>query len=346
MTDGDERAVRVRLPARIKDVGSAPSSPTVEPPTLDALDLQLVSHLMQNGRLGNRALAGMVAVSEVTVGSRLRRLVAKNILVFTAVIDWEAAGYDWFVICRITVTGRDPVEVARQVGAVPGCIAASAVFGAADVLGYFLVADRAEVRDLLGARLDAVEGISRVAADIALATTVTMLGETTFLAVGTEDLRLPRPVVSMDALDVAIVELLMEDGRQSNRRISRTLSVSEGTVRTRLGRLLDAKLVKLVAMVNPVAVGMAGLIAHLAIQVRRDLLHEVTSKVSTIAEVAVAATTIGSADLHVVLAVADHAQLVGIVQRSVRSLNGVLDVDVLEMIDIVRFDPFLKHFPA
>jgi DNA-binding Lrp family transcriptional regulator len=336
--------IHIRVPERLKLMGADMASASGEALSLDPLDGQLIAHLMGDGRLGNRALAAMVGVSEVTVGSRLRRLVKDNVLVFTAIVDWEAAGYDWFVIARVTVVGRDRHEVARDLGDVPGCIASSVVYGRADAVAFFLVEDRAGLQSTLGERLARIPGLARVDVDLALTSSVTLLGQATFLATGVDDLHLPAPVVSMDALDVAVVELLLEDGRQSSRRIGRALSVSEGTVRARMARLLDAGLVKIVAMVNPLAVGMAGVIANLTLQVRLDMLDDVAGKLAAVGEIVLVATTVGSGEVVAVAAAADHERLVELIQGDVRGLDGVTDVDVLEMTEVVRFNPFLKRF--
>jgi DNA-binding Lrp family transcriptional regulator len=337
----DLPGVRIATPGRLKAMRTTPGAH--EGVLLDDLDRQLMTLLMRDGRLGNRALAGMVGAGEVTVGSRLRRLVQANVLIFTAILDWEVAGYEWLVIVRVRVRGRSPREVAELVADVPGCIAASVVFGSADVLAYFLARDRAELRDLVMAELAAAKGVAGVAVDLALTSTVTSLGRTTFLAQGVGDLRLPAPGIPVDAIDVGIIEALLQDGRQSSRRIARTLSVSEGTVRARLGRLLDAGLLKIVAMVNPLAVGLAGVIAGVSLQVRRDAVEEVCAKLAAMQEVAVVATTVGSADVSAVVAVPDRARLATVLQGGIRAIDGVLDADALEMTDIVRFNPFLKR---
>ncbi|MBW2056695.1 MAG: AsnC family transcriptional regulator, partial [Deltaproteobacteria bacterium] len=51
----------------------------------------------------------------------------------------------------------------------------------------------------------------------------------------------------LDATDLRIIDLLQQDGRISNIRIARTLGVSEATVRNRLQKLLEEKVVQIVA---------------------------------------------------------------------------------------------------
>jgi Lrp/AsnC family transcriptional regulator for asnA, asnC and gidA len=55
----------------------------------------------------------------------------------------------------------------------------------------------------------------------------------------------------MDSLDLSIVEQLQLDGRKPYTEIAQALGVSEGTVRNRVSRLLDDRVLQIVAMVDP-----------------------------------------------------------------------------------------------
>jgi Lrp/AsnC family transcriptional regulator, regulator for asnA, asnC and gidA len=59
----------------------------------------------------------------------------------------------------------------------------------------------------------------------------------------------------MDQMDRQIVEQLRQDGRRSNVEISRTLGVSEGTVRKRIERLLADGALSIVGLANPATAG-------------------------------------------------------------------------------------------
>ena len=54
----------------------------------------------------------------------------------------------------------------------------------------------------------------------------------------------------MDEMDRKIIRLLQGDGRGSNAKIAREVGVSEGTVRRRLRRLVQADVIKAVAVPN------------------------------------------------------------------------------------------------
>jgi Lrp/AsnC family transcriptional regulator for asnA, asnC and gidA len=60
----------------------------------------------------------------------------------------------------------------------------------------------------------------------------------------------------VDSLDSAIVEHLQLDGRKPYTEIAQALGVSEGTVRNRVSRLVEERILHVVAMVDPHNLGM------------------------------------------------------------------------------------------
>lgn len=58
-----------------------------------------------------------------------------------------------------------------------------------------------------------------------------------------------------DELNYAIITMLQEDGRMSYAAIARKLEVSEGFVRHRVTRLMEAKVFKVIAVADPMAMG-------------------------------------------------------------------------------------------
>jgi DNA-binding Lrp family transcriptional regulator len=313
-------------------------------PTLDDVDTGMINLLLEDGRLSNRALALEVGVSEATVGSRLRRLVLDGVLVFTTIIDWEAAGYEWFAIVKINVEGRPARAVAEDVAFLRDCTAASVVFGSVDILAYFLLEDRQAIHHLVAQELGGIPGIAKVSVDLATESSVTVFGRNTFLARNVPPLSLPHPAIPLDELDIKLLETLLQNGRMSSRQIGRDLGVSEGTIRARTSRLTQARLLKVVAMVDPLAIGAAGVIADVGLRVRRDCVSSVMQELLKLPEVVFAAVTVGTVDVSVAVAAASRVQLLEIVLDRIRALDGVRATETLEMVDVVKFVPYFKRF--
>lgn len=63
------------------------------------------------------------------------------------------------------------------------------------------------------------------------------------------------PTVSVDSVDEAIITILQDDGRASFTAIAKQLDISEGAVRNRVGQLIQSKVVRIIGVANPLALG-------------------------------------------------------------------------------------------
>lgn len=67
-----------------------------------------------------------------------------------------------------------------------------------------------------------------------------------------------RKALGSDELNRKIIARLQEDGRVPYLTIARELGTSEGTVRNRVNQLIEAKVLKIIAVADPVALGNEG----------------------------------------------------------------------------------------
>jgi Lrp/AsnC family transcriptional regulator, regulator for asnA, asnC and gidA len=61
-----------------------------------------------------------------------------------------------------------------------------------------------------------------------------------------------------DPLNREIISRLQEDGRASFVEIARALSVSEGTVRNRVNRMIESRILRIIGVADPIALGYRG----------------------------------------------------------------------------------------
>jgi Lrp/AsnC family transcriptional regulator, regulator for asnA, asnC and gidA len=134
------------------------------------------------------------------------------------------------------------------------------------------------------------------------------------------------PEVSLDDLDKSIIAELQEDGRRAFREISRSLGVSEGTVRGRFRRLEEAGILKIAAFVDPKERG-ASRLAILLIAVEPDARGELTQFLCGQPQVSYVSTLLGSADMFVQLLVRDERTLWEFLQTELHARPGVKRVE-------------------
>jgi Lrp/AsnC family transcriptional regulator for asnA, asnC and gidA len=70
-----------------------------------------------------------------------------------------------------------------------------------------------------------------------------------------EQLRLQARELAEDPMNREIIRRLQDDGRVSFSQIARELGTSEPTVRNRVNRMIDTRLMRIIAVVDPVSLG-------------------------------------------------------------------------------------------
>ena len=100
----------------------------------------------------------------------------------------------------------------------------------------------------------------------------------------------------MDELDTQIIKILQKDGRASNAGIARSVSVSEGTVRRRLKRLIQEEFIQVLALPDPAKMGNDSE-ALVGVQVDPDKVDQVAEDISGLEDVSWVAVTTGSFDV-------------------------------------------------
>lgn len=140
------------------------------------------------------------------------------------------------------------------------------------------------------------------------------------------------PLLDLDPLDRDIVRQLQEDGRRSFREIGRTLDVAEATVRTRIKRMQDSGILRILAFADPSKMGAAKL-ALIFVEVAAESHERLIDTLGRWNEVCYLSTTLGSADVCMQVMVTDDEQLWAVRQR-VRGLPGVGEVRILPEVEV------------
>ncbi|MER6498324.1 Lrp/AsnC family transcriptional regulator [Streptomyces sp. NPDC001455] len=127
------------------------------------------------------------------------------------------------------------------------------------------------------------------------------------------------PVV--DAVSLAIIEQLQEDGRRPYAAIGKAVGLSEAAVRQRVQKLLDQGVMQIVAVTDPLTVGFRRQ-AMVGINVDGDL-DPVAEALSAMAECEYVVMTAGSFDLIVEIVCEDDDHLLETINKRIRAIPGV-----------------------
>jgi Lrp/AsnC family transcriptional regulator for asnA, asnC and gidA len=129
----------------------------------------------------------------------------------------------------------------------------------------------------------------------------------------------------LDAVSKRIVELLQEDGRQPFVTIARDVGLSEAAVRQRVQKLIDADVMQIVAVTDPLQVGFTRQ-AMVGIRVSGDVATA-SDALCALPEVSYVVTTAGSFDLLVEVVCEDDDHLLELLMGRVRALPGVTSTE-------------------
>ena len=133
--------------------------------------------------------------------------------------------------------------------------------------------------------------------------------------------RSARAKPGLDKIDRAIIEHLQADGRAPYTKLSSAVGLSEAAVRQRVQRLLEANVMQVVAVTDPLQLGYRRM-AMIGVRAEGDLTM-LADKISAIAEVSYVVVTAGSFDLLVEAVVEDDERLLDLVNDRLRALPGV-----------------------
>ena len=149
----------------------------------------------------------------------------------------------------------------------------------------------------------------------------------------------------IDKTDYDIVALLMEDGRMSASEIARRIGdVTERTVRYRIERMVENKLMRVSAIINPQVMGF-DIVADVFLEVESDLITEVAEAVAQFENVSYVACSIGETDVSVQVVAQDTAEVYRFVTEVIRKIPGVRKTTT-SIVPLIVKDVYQWRVPA
>ena len=142
----------------------------------------------------------------------------------------------------------------------------------------------------------------------------------------------------LDAVDRQIVEFLSRDARTSNRQIATELGVTEGTVRARIKRMEDEKMIRITAVSNIARYSDAAL-AYVWVEVERsEQAEHVAAKMAAMKEFGFVGLMMGRFDILGITMVRNTEHLARFVHRNISALEGVRRTESTLSVNFVKHD--------
>ena len=138
----------------------------------------------------------------------------------------------------------------------------------------------------------------------------------------------------LDDTNKAIIEQLQADGRRSYAAIAQAVGLSEAAVRQRVQRLLDAGIMQIVAVTDPMQVGFPRQ-AMIGINAEGDL-RKVADKLASLPEVDYVVITAGSFDILIEVVCENDEHLLKLLNDAIRSVPGVRDTETFVYLQLAK----------
>jgi Lrp/AsnC family transcriptional regulator, regulator for asnA, asnC and gidA len=140
---------------------------------------------------------------------------------------------------------------------------------------------------------------------------------------------------SLDKIDQFIIDALRQDGRVAFTQIAHQLQVSPGMIRVRYNRLVDLGILKVVAVTNPLRMGMTTM-AMIGLRVDGTKLLEIAKQIAALDEVLYLVFTSGAYDIMTEVVCRDHAHLLQFLAGGLYQIEGVRESESFMYLKIVK----------
>ncbi len=142
------------------------------------------------------------------------------------------------------------------------------------------------------------------------------------------------PALTLDATSKAIIEQLQEDGRRAYATIGKAVGLSEAAVRQRVQRLIEAGVVQIVAVTDPLQVGFTRQ-AMIGIKAEGDL-RVLADALAAMPEVDYVVITAGAFDVLAEIVCEDDEHLLTVLNDQIRTQPGVLTTETFVYLSLTK----------
>lgn len=141
----------------------------------------------------------------------------------------------------------------------------------------------------------------------------------------------------IDDMDRQLIEMLAKDARISNRKIALELNVTEGTVRGRIKRLQQERLMSFTAITS-FDLGTANKLAFIGIQADIGSVKTIANSIAEIAAVTSVLITMGRFNILAICLFDELAELHAVASDQILSLRGVHHVETSVAVKTLKYN--------
>lgn len=143
--------------------------------------------------------------------------------------------------------------------------------------------------------------------------------------------------VQLDELDRQLIELLSHDARVSNRKIAGELGVTEGTVRGRIKRLQQERLISFTA-VTGLQMAHKSQLAFIRVQAEIERTREIASQIAELSPINAVLVSMGTFNIIAMTLFDELEDLIDIASDRILAIPGVHHVETSIAVKTVKYN--------
>lgn len=143
------------------------------------------------------------------------------------------------------------------------------------------------------------------------------------------------PSSRLDGIDQHIIEAMRKDGREAFAQIAEKLDVSPGMIRQRYNRLVELGYLKVVAVTNPLMMGIRTM-ALIGIHTDGHKMLQVAEQISKLDEVVYLVVVSGRYDIMCEVFCRNHEDLLKFLTEKLAAIDGIRETESFIHLKIVK----------
>ena len=302
-------------------------------PSLDGIDLLLITELERDGRQSTAELAERLKLSWSTVADRIRRLEQEKVIRFLTLVDPPAIGHTKQVLVAINAAPSQIDSVARRLADVREVYHVSIHTGRYDIFASVSLPQSVDLWEFVNSRLAPITDITRAETMISLKVakfSLSLLANRSVLPAGSEPVQRV-----LDDLDHQLMRQLRANPRSAYTSLAASAGCSKATARRRIERLIDDQVLQVIAVADPVRLGYA-IRANIGLGVRPGMIDKAATALAASPDTHHVVITTGSFDILFTTFFKTQDDLSRFVREYLGTVPGVMSHEVMVLMKVTK----------
>ena len=316
---------------------------------VDDLDIRIAEALQTDARQSRKQLAKQLGVSANTIRRRMAKLIRQQVIRIVALPNPVTALHRVWVTIGLTVSSGYYDQVVAELLNHRECTMVMMCLGRFDIMISVRLKSNEELAEFLTVKLLRIKGITH--SETMLIAVPRRYYDFFWLTVNNQVRPAEKKMVgyskgaresevTLDDLDESIVEELNVDATVTSRQLAEQLGVSPSTIRTRLYRLVARNAVKIIALVNPFALGYA-VWANIGIKVVPGWAEQVVDALLQYPSCYFSGVVLGRFDVLAGVRFKSSEELAEFINVDLPKNKGIIEIETILFIKPYRYYSFV-----